>query len=275
MADKVTKAIDASEKTEKTVNERDNNQTAQNKPRKIVITIALTLAIIIAGSVAVVTAIAVVQHTSSIRAASAEYDYLRELAEELYSGSEGIELSEVEIEMLSINPHYVAWIRIDGTNIDYPVVRGYNNEKYLTTSFTGEESRAGAIFMDFRAIGNLLNSMPGEDFRHIIVYGHNLREGGMFTDLHRFLDDDFFNANRKITLIVNDQEIEFEIFDARLTDVDDPAYFLGFGAPQAFPRFADRIGAPLRATQIITLSTCVVGSDDDARMILQGYRIIG
>jgi len=184
-----------------------------------------------------------------------------------------IQLSALEQEMLYINSDYICWIRIDGTTIDYPVVRGDNNEQYLKTSFHGEERITGTVFMDYRNDGDLLNYHIGENIPNIIIYGHNLQQGGIFSDLKKFLNTQFLESNRIITLIVNDQFIDFEIFSARLTDIKDPAYFLDFGDSRNFPRFADRIDAPLKATQIITLSTCTTGGNDDERLIIQGYRI--
>jgi len=256
----------------KQLTEQKNSKANKRDLRRIFVKVGLAIAITVSAIVAVVTTVAVIGHTSNLRTTRAEYAYLQEIAEIIQAESAHIQLSTLDEAMLAINPDYVAWIRIDGTNIDYPVVRGPNNEKYLDRSFYGEENIAGAIFMDFRNIGNLATQRV-ETLRNIIIYGHNLRQGGMFTELHRLLDDNFLEQNNIITLIVNDNIVHFEIFSVRLTDVNDPAYFLSFNTPQDFPRFADRIGAPLRATQIITLSTCIVGGNDDDRLIVQGYRL--
>jgi len=239
-------------------------------------TAAIILAIVIFGVVALVTSIIVMVHARNLRASKAEYDYLRELAGETEAGAAEPgtrNLSELENEMLQINPDYICWIRIEGTDIDYPVVRGSDNERYLNVSFTGEENIAGAIFMDYRITGDLLADRAGERIPHIIIYGHNLQRGGMFTNLRNYLSDQFLENNNKITLIVNDQVIEYEIFSARLSSIEDNAYFLNFDESHQFPRFANRIDAPLVATQIITLSTCTRGGSDDARIIVQGYRL--
>ena len=157
---------------------------------------------------------------------------------------------------------YICWIKIEGTKVDYPVVRGNDNEKYLHTSFSGEENILGALFMDYRC--------AGEQVPHIIIYGHNGREGDMFGDLWRFLDRQFLAGHPVITLKVNDRIVEYEIFSARKTDVTDQAYFLDFSAPGSFQAFAERNGAPQGAAQIITLSTCYSGDNDDERVIVQG-----
>ena len=236
--------------------------------RGMSLTVKLTIAILFCGCIALFSTIAFFAHTNSLKASAAEYDFLREFAGDIISGSGSSDfthLSALDQEMLQINPDYVFWIRVDGTSIAYPVVQGSDNVKYLNTSFYGEPNKAGTVFMDFRNIGDSL--------KHTIIYGHNLQQGGMFTDLHKFLNPRFLEENNIITLIVNDHIVEFKIFSARLTDVNDPAYNLALSTPRLFARFADSIGAPIQATQIITLSTCVSTGNDDARMIVQGYRI--
>jgi len=246
--------------------------------KKVSVTVALTVAILIFGSIALFTTLLVMANTSEFRASRAEYDSYRELASDIESNPDeygGTYLSALDEEMLQINPDYVCWIRIDGTGIDYPVVRGTDNNKYIYTSFNGEPNLAGTLFMDFRNEGDLLNSYVGEALPHILIYGHNLERGGMFSHLRRFLDERFMEENQIITLVVHGQTVEYRIFSARLTDINDPAYFLNFSEQRAFSRFADRIDAPLHATQILTLSTCTTGGSDSARLVVQGYRLLG
>ena len=167
-----------------------------------------------------------------------------------------------DAEMRSINPDYLGWIRIDDTPIDYPVVNGVDNEKYLDISFYGERNSLGTLFTDYRTIG--------ESDPNIIIYGHNSRQGDMFGSLRNYLDEQYMDEHPVITLVLNGQVAEYEIFSARMTDVGDPAYFLDFSAPGSFDAFAQRCGAPPGGEQIITLSTCVSGFNVDERVVVQG-----
>ena len=254
--------------TEATVESSAKQNSLFKNVRKVSVMVSLTIAVIVCAGIAIFTITAVIAHTSSLKASDAEYDHLRGLAGNFAAEDKrnnDMQLSTLDIEMLQINPDYVCWIRVEGTSIAYPVVRGSDNEKYVNISFSGEKNKAGAIFMDYRNIG--------EPLPHIIIYGHNLHQGGMFTDLKKFLDEQFLEENNIITLIVNGNEVRFEIFSARLSDINDPAYDLNLGTPRYFARFADRIGAPLQATQILTLSTCYSRGDDDERVIIQAYRL--
>jgi SrtB family sortase len=259
-----------SKATEITIEPDNKQKSFFGSFRKVSVTAALTIGIILFSSIALFTAIAVMAHNGGLRASREEYDALRERSDAA-DGTEygngafyGMQWSAFDLEMRAVNPDYAFWIRIDGTGISYPVVRGADNEKYLETSFGGEPNKVGTLFMDFRT--ELTSS-------HIIIYGHNLQEGGMFSDLRGFLNEEFLEANRYITIMVYGEEITFEIFSARLSDIDDPAYDIDLNTPRLFSRFANRIGAPLRASQIITLSTCTRGGSDDERIIVQGYRV--
>jgi len=254
-----------------------NQSKSKKSSRGISTKTALIIAIVVFGSIAIITTAMVVRNILSLRMSRAEFESLREIVNEIEIDSEEfgvISLGALDEEMRQINPDYVGWIRIDGTDIDYPVVRGEDNEKYLKTSFYGETSITGTVFMDYRITGDLLSYRVGEAIPHIIIFGHNLQQGGIFSDLRWLLNEEFLEENNIITLIVNGQTIEFEIFSARHTDIHDPAYFLDFDSPRSFPHFADRVDAPLVATQIITLSTCANGlGSKDKRIVVQGYRL--
>ncbi len=70
--------------------------------------------------------------------------------------SSGTEDNEPQTELTEINSDYVGWLRVDSTEIDYPVVKGPDNDRYLDTTFTGEKNASGAIFMDCRCAEDLI-----------------------------------------------------------------------------------------------------------------------
>lgn len=221
------------------------------------LSIAICLAIFTGISTVVFFAI-VLAYIRDLSASRRDYSALQELTEvhtEPYIGA-------FDAGMRDINSDSICWIKIKDTNVDYPVVRGNDNETYLNTSFFGEDNVFGTLFMDYRC--------EGEYVPHIIIYGHNSRHGDMFGGLDKFLDEDYRAEHPVITLNVNDRTVEYEIFSARKTNIDDPAYFLDFSAPGSFQAFSEKIGAPTDAVQIVTLSTCVSGDDDDERIIVQG-----
>lgn len=94
-----------------------------------------------------------------------------------------------------ITDDMVAWITIDDTNIDYPVMQGDNNMKYLNIDPYGEYSLSGSIFLDSR------NSADFTD-DYSILYGHHMEYGKMFGALDDFLSMDYLKSHSTGTLIV-------------------------------------------------------------------------
>ena len=95
-------------------------------------------------------------------------------------------------ELLEINKDTAGWVTIYGTNIDYPVMKGKDDNEYLNKTATGDYSVSGSIFMSY------LNKKDFSD-PYILLYGHHMENGSMFGDLDKFKKDKdfFFNNNNK------------------------------------------------------------------------------
>lgn len=117
-------------------------------------------------------------------------------------------------EWLDINPDYQGWLQIENTNIDYPVVRAIDNYFYLDRDFLKKKSELGAIFMDYRNIGNFND-------RHTAIYGHYTWTGKMFGDLHKYKEELFSNENRIIKLNTLYGEKEFQIFSVYVDSAEE------------------------------------------------------
>ena len=86
------------------------------------------------------------------------------------------------------NEDFIGWIKIDGTNIDYPVVyTPGNTEEYIHKSFEGNYAFAGTLFTD----GNCMIS-PDRVSDNIIIYGHNMKNDSMFGMLDKYADKSFY-----------------------------------------------------------------------------------
>jgi len=183
-----------------------------------------------------------------------------------------------------LNSDVVGWISIPGTSIDYPVVRGEDNEYYLGRNVEKQKSRYGSIFMDFR------NADP-EQQKHIILYGHNMKNGTMFHDLMNYKQKDFFDNNRFIYLLWDGTETVWEIYLATIIPsmdgytieynrtrftVDD--YFALYAAEMIAyantmsPSIVDDSVTISATDQVLTLSTCTY-EYDNSRFAVQARRI--
>ena len=117
-----------------------------------------------------------------------EYDKIRDMAivsEEEGNGEESGFRVDFEA-LLAENPDTVAWIRLEEPSvISYPVVKSKDNNEYLTRTFSANDNKLGAIFMDMR-------NNPSFTDRNTFIYGHNLKVGGeMFSQLNAYADEAF------------------------------------------------------------------------------------
>lgn len=95
-------------------------------------------------------------------------------------------------ELVKINKDTAGWVTVYGTNIDYPVMKGKDDNEYLNKTATGEYLVSGSIFMSY------LNKKDFSD-PYVLLYGHHMANGSMFGDIDKFKKDKefFFNTNNK------------------------------------------------------------------------------
>lgn len=106
--------------------------------------------------------------------------------------------------MLALNPDYVGWLTIPGTNINGPVVQGEDNIEYLRTDFYGEPASAGTFFMDELVdMGNDGNRM---------IYGHLMNDGTMFAQLAKYKEKAFLEENPYILLETAEGTQYYQVF---------------------------------------------------------------
>ena len=137
---------------------------------------------------------------------------------------------------LAQNPDFVAWLRIPGTNVDYPVVQTDNPDYYLNHTFSGKSSVVGTLF----SLADADYAAPG---RNIAIYGHHLRSSGekMFTSLMRYKNPDFYEDNKTVMLDSLYRHREYTIFAVMNMKVGDwePSRTT-FSGDAAFMAFVNR-----------------------------------
>ena len=145
--------------------------------------------------------------------------------------------------LIAENADCIGWLSIDGTNISYPVMHTPSDpQKYLRRNFYGKYSQSGVPFLDGRCDLQSFN---------LIIYGHNMRNGTMFSDLKRYVDRDFLNAHRTVKFETTDGVQTFIVTEVLKTNTSDAWY--------------DRIAVE-DGRQLI-LSTCY-GSGKDGRLLI-------
>lgn len=167
----------------------------------------------------------------------------------------------IDFEKLSnTNSDVVAWLRVNNTNIEYPVVQAKNNEYYLYHSFNKTENGAGWIFADYR------NKLDKTD-KNIVIYGHNRKDKSMFGTLNKVLEKEWYEneENRKIVLITPEEKCNYEIFSVYKVPNEDYYISTNFRDETEFKSFINNIKSRSvynfktevdENSQILTLSTC-------------------
>lgn len=180
-------------------------------------------------------------------------------------------VSPIDFEALwRIDPNIFAWIRIEGTNIDYPVVKHpTDDEYYLNHTIEGFAGYPGSIYSFGYTATNFSQF-------NTIIYGHNMDNGTMFADLNKYLRKSFLDEHRKVTVYTPDAEYSYTVFafliyDDRLIDTyfdqrdlnDRQAYLDSFAETGDGRSYVlDDIAIDIKKSHLLTLVTCHSVSDE-------------
>lgn len=121
-------------------------------------------------------------------------------------------------ELLAINPDVCAWVTLDNTGIDYPVLQGSTNLTYINQDVYGNFALAGSIFLDTRNHRDFTDS-------YSLLYGHHMENSEMFGDLDLYKEEGFFQENTTGTLILPQGAYHLEIFACLLIQAGDDTIF--------------------------------------------------
>lgn len=177
--------------------------------------------------------------------------------------------AEIPIDFATLqaeNPEIYAWITVPGTNVDYPILQSEtDNAYYLSHTYTGEEKAEGAIFTEN------YNTKTFDD-PNTVIYGHDMKNGSMFQSLHDFMDKDFFDQHKDVTIYMPDKILHYQIFAAYLTDNRHIMQSYDFNDKDVFAQYLQEVKSQRGAqafvddsvevnadSKIITLSTCYAG----------------
>lgn len=176
-------------------------------------------------------------------------------------------------EWLSINPDFMGWLQIPGSDIDYPFVRGQDNTHYLKRDFYGKYSESGSVFMDYRNLGNFND-------QHSLVYGHNMKNKTMFYDLIKYKDAEFLAENPLVNLSGLYETKTYKIFSVYEISADDYEFTLEFENDSAYLNYLKELEAlslhpqnnELTSRQkLLSLVTCSYG--DNSRIIVHAIEM--
>lgn len=174
-------------------------------------------------------------------------------------------------ELQAINPDVVAWIFIEGTNINYPVVQGTDNSYYLNHLFDGRRNGAGSIFMDYRNTGDFAD-------RNNILYGHHMQNDTMFAQITEYKEQAFYDAHPVCLVMTPQGNHKLEFFAGYVIDMNSQAWKLEFASDEEYALWLEDALSkstftssvdPTAHDRVVTFSTCTY-EYNDARYVLVG-----
>lgn len=119
-------------------------------------------------------------------------------------------------ELKNKNSDTVAWLKVENTSIEFPVVKANDNSYYLTHNFNKENNKAGWIFADYK------NKFDGTD-KNIVIYGHNMRDDSMFGSLKDVIKEEWYNneENKYITFVTENEYQTYQVFSVYQIEKED------------------------------------------------------
>ncbi len=139
-----------------------------------------------------------------------------------------------------------------------------DNEDYLNRDFYRQKSPSGAIFMDYRNLGNFNDN-------HTVLYGHNMKSKTMFHQLHNYQERAFFEENQIIEISGLYETKTYQVFSVYEVSANDYAFQLNFQDQEEYHRYLESVASlslhpsewvldPVHS--LLTLATCSYGVDN-------------
>ena len=179
-------------------------------------------------------------------------------------------------KLFSQNKSLIGWIKIDDTNIDYPVMQTVNNEYYLKHNYNQEYDKNGSIFLD----KDCDITDPGTN---MIIYGHHMKSGKMFGNLQLYSNKSYYEEHPIIQFDTIYEEGRYQImyvFRSRIYNEDEIVFkyyqFFEVATPEEFDSHMNEMAkmslydTGVTATygdKLITLSTCD-NTEQDGRFVV-------
>lgn len=158
-------------------------------------------------------------------------------------------------QLMARNKDVAGWLYCPDTVVNYPVVQGEDNDRYLHRDLDGKYLSSGTLFADYR------NGAPGDDANYII-YGHNMKNGAMFHILANYKQQSYYDQHPVMYYLTPDRNYKVELFAGLVVKRDDKIYTPN---PDSFAELLAEYQEKSTFTSnvileptdaIITLSTC-------------------
>ena len=179
------------------------------------------------------------------------------------------------------NKKLIGWLKIDDTNIDYPVMQTVNNEYYLDHNYNQEYDKNGSLFLDKDCNAAFPNT-------NMIIYGHHMKTGNMFGNLNYYSKESYFKEHPQFQFDTIYEEGVYDImyvFRSRIYSEEEIVFkyyqFLDATSADEFYSYMDEMAnlslydtgvTASYGDKLITLSTCD-SSEEDGRFVVVAKKV--
>ena len=258
--------------------------------------------IVIASLAALTAAFMIIKTARDYKAASDEYDSLRQYAseevsttdtaekvsdikpieleeaeekKELKSNENREDFPEMEVDFKALrekNPDTVGWLYVGSCGISYPIVQGEDNDYYMNHTFEGTVNSSGAIIMDYRDDKYL------KDW-NTFIYGHNMKNGSMFGSLKKLLKDEtLYDSDPYIYVYLPGYIYRYKIFSYYKDKPDSKMYWTADTLQEYRQYIRDALSLSVRdlgvetseENNMVTLVTCSGSGAGKMRFFVHG-----
>lgn len=183
-----------------------------------------------------------------------------------------ISLQQIDLEALrEVNPDVLGWIMIPGTQLEYPLMKGLDNQYYLEHAWDKTYNPGGSIFLEKSSREDL------SDY-HTLIYGHRMRDGSMFGSLGEYASVEYWQEHPYVYIRDDNGVHRYEIFSAYEANTGSRTYQVGFAGEESIQAFLDHCLrssvidtgiVPEQEEKILTLSTCTAVGHKNVRWVVQ------
>lgn len=121
-------------------------------------------------------------------------------------------------QLRELNPEVFGWLCVYGTNINYPLVQGDDNSKYVNTDVEGNFALSGSIFLDYNNAKNFTDI-------NTVIYGHHMDKEVMFGEIEFFSQPEYFDQHHYGSVYYENEWHGIEFFAFLHVDAYDPVIY--------------------------------------------------
>ena len=150
-------------------------------------------------------------------------------------------------KLKEVNNAIVGWMIIDGTQVNYPIVKGKDNSYYLNHSYDKSYNSYGSIFIDYRSNENFSDL-------NTFIYGHYTSNGSMFGELKKYMEEPFYKEHPFFYILTPNGNYKVDVISAYTDDALSSSYNAKFNDLNDYQRYIEKIRLKSRYSTDISVN---------------------